>query len=155
MEYREFCPEDYQYLKRLLNELQDFFVEMEDEYRSFSEDDAQEYLDKIINDAKEMNGKIYLALKDGEAVGFIQGVIIDKNDLQYHPCKEGWIGLLFVEKNLRGGSIGKSLMDKMCEYFRSKECDYIKLFCSNQNANAVDFYKKYGFEISNLELKLN
>ena len=82
MEYREFYPEDYSSLKRVLNELQDFFVEMEDEYRSFSEDDAQEYLDKIINDAKEMNGKIYLALKDGEVVGFIQGVIIDKKDLQ-------------------------------------------------------------------------
>ena len=154
MEYREFYPEDYQSLKRLLNELQDFFVEMDDEYRKFDEESAREYLDKIINDAKEMDGKIYLALKDGEVVGFIQGVIIDKNDLQYYPCREGWIGLLFVEKNLRGGSIGKNLMDRLCNYFRFKKCDNIKLFCSNQNVNAIDFYKKYGFEISNLELKL-
>ena len=155
MDYREYRSEDYSSLKRLLNELQDFFVRVDDEYCGFDENAARNYLDKVISDVEKMDGKIFLALKDGEVVGFIQGVIIEKNDLQYHPCREGWIGLLFVKEKFRGNSIGKSLTNKMRDYFRAKRCDCIKLFCSNQNTNAINFYYEYGFTISNLELRLD
>ena len=155
MECREYCSEDYSSLKEMLNELQDFFVGMDDEYRRFDKNDLREYLSKIISDVEKMDGKIFLALKDGRIVGFIQGVIIEKNDLQYRPCREGWIGLLFVEDKSRGSNIGKNLINKMRDYFHAKGCDCVKLFCSNQNTNAINFYQKYGFTISNLELKLD
>ncbi|MBQ3946404.1 MAG: GNAT family N-acetyltransferase [Alphaproteobacteria bacterium] len=155
MECREYCSEDYSSLKEMLNGLQDFFVEMDDEYRRFDKNDLREYLGKIISDIEKMDGKIFLVLKDGRIVGFIQGVIIEKNDLQYRPCREGWIGLLFVEEKSRGGNVGKNLTNKMRDYFRAKGCDCVKLFCSNRNTNAINFYQEYGFTISNLELKLD
>ena len=155
MECREYCSKDYSSLKKMLNGLQDFFVGIDDEYRRFDKNDLREYLDKIISDIEKMDGEIFLALKDDRIIGFIQGVIIEKNDLQYRPCREGWIGLLFVEDKSRGSNVGKSLINKMRDYFRAKECDCVKLFCSNQNTNAINFYQEYGFTISNLELKLD
>lgn len=153
MEYRKFRAEDSPALRQMLSKLQNTFTELDEEYRNFDSTTAQNYLDDITNDTNKMNGEIFLAFKDGEAIGFIQGVIIEKNSTQYHPCREGWIGLLFVEEKYRSQNIGKTLMNKMCNFFHTKNCDYVKLFCSSQNTDAIDFYQKYGFIISNLELK--
>ena len=154
MKYRELHTKDYPALKQMLTKLQDFFLSINDEYRKFSDATAEEYLDKIVDDTKKMNGRIILALKNERAIGFTQGVIIEKNDLQYHPCREGWVGLLYVEDEFRNQDVGRTLMDKMRDYFSANKCDSIKLFCYNQNTTAIDFYQKYGFTVSSLELKL-
>lgn len=155
MRYREYSPDDYLKLKKLLAELQDIFVQIDDEYRELDDADIQRYLDKIIDDAEKMDGKIFLALEKDKVIGFVQGVIIERNDFQHRPSREGWVGLLFVEKHFREHGIGDALMMQICDYFRTKNCDYVKLFCGSKNTNAIKFYQKCGFEISNLELKLN
>lgn len=154
MKYRELHTEDYPALKQMLINLQDFFISINDEYCKFSSATAQNYLDKIVDDTEKMNGRIILALENERAIGFIQGVIIEKKDLQYHPCREGWIGLLYIEDEFRNQDVGRTLMDKMRDYFSANKCDSIKLFCYNQNTTAIDFYQKYGFTVSSLELKL-
>ncbi|MBO4813072.1 GNAT family N-acetyltransferase [Candidatus Saccharibacteria bacterium] len=154
MEYREFRKDDYDDLKRLVAGLQEFFVQMDDEYREFSNVDEGKYLDEIIGDAESKNGKIYVAVDNGNLVGFVQGVIIEKDDLQHVPQRDGWIGLLYVEDRYRNKNVGNELMTRMREFFRSENCDSVKLFCSSANVGALEFYKKVGFEVSNVELKL-
>lgn len=90
-------------------------------------DDAHRYIQKMIDDVKNMNGKIYVAEENNHIVGFIQGVIIEHNkgddeiyDLSHNPSKEGWIGLLYVKTKYRGGGIGQKLLDKMINYFKTK-----------------------------------
>ena len=102
MECREYCSEDYSSLKEMLNGLQDFFVEMDDEYRRFDKKDLREYLGKIISDIEKMDGKIFLALKDGRVVGFIQGVIIKKMICNIARVEKGGLGYYSLRISLAG-----------------------------------------------------
>lgn len=154
MNCAEFNQNYYDELKQLLVKLQKFFTEVDDEYRNLVDFDAEKYLDQIISDVREKDGQIYVAIRDDEPVGFVQGVILDEYDLQRTLRREGWIGLLFVDENFRGLGAGEILLTKICDYFRSRNCDSVKLFCSNANAKALGFYKRNGFSVNNVELKL-
>jgi len=78
-------------------------------------------------DSLEEGDKIYIAEENNQIVGFIQGVIIEHNkgddeiyDLSHNSSKEGWIGLLYVKTSYRRGGIGQKLLDKMINYFKTK-----------------------------------
>ncbi len=105
MECREYCSEDYSSLKEMLNGLQDFFVGMDDEYRRFDKNVLREYLGKIISDIERMDGKIFLALKDGRIVGFIQGVIIEKKICNIARVEKDGLGYYSLRISLAGAML--------------------------------------------------
>ena len=77
---REANENDYERIDEMQFELQEYFSEIDQlreslPYRSIN--DAHRYMQKMINDAKSMNGKIFVAEENGAIVGFIQGVIIE------------------------------------------------------------------------------
>jgi len=126
-------------------------------YRSLS--DAHTYMNQMLQDAKEMNGAVYVAEQNHEIVGFIQGVIIDKKrgddktwDLAHNPRKEGWIGLLMVDESKRSGGVGSALLEKMIDYFREQECDCARLLVLADNVNSAEFYRKRGFVAHDVEM---
>ena len=60
--------------------LQKYFSEIDQTHESQSYkdiDDAHRYMQKMIDDAKNMNGKIFVAEEKDQITGFIQGVIIE------------------------------------------------------------------------------
>jgi ribosomal protein S18 acetylase RimI-like enzyme len=73
-----------------------------------------------------------------------------------------WIGLVtFIIKDhemevtsldsLREGKgIGTTLIDKVLEEARAKECQRLFLITTNDNLNALGFYQRRGFELSKL-----
>ena len=145
-------------------ELQKYFSEIDQTHESLSyrkNDDAHCYMQKMIDDAINMNGKIFIAEEKNQVVGFIQGVIIEHKkgddeiyDLSHAPSKEGWIGLLFVRPEYRGNGIGQKLLDKIKEYFKSENCTSIKLLVLSDNEHAISVYKKNGFLRHDLEMVL-
>lgn len=52
---------------------------------------------------------------------------------------------LIVSQKARGKGIGKVLMNKMEEYFKSLGCEYILLDVFAYNSNAIKFYEKEGY----------
>lgn len=114
-------------------ELQKYFSEIDKTHESLpykNINDAHRYIQKMIDDVENMNGKIYVAEENNQIVGFIQGVIIEHNkgddeiyDLSHNPSKEGWIGLLYV----------KTISD---------------------NEHAISVYKKNNFMCHDLEMVL-
>ena len=159
---REMIPEDRNEINEMQFELQRFFSEIDQTRESLlyqSINDAHHYMQKMIDDIKSMNGKIFVAEKNNIVVGFIQGVIIEHKkgedkiyDLSHNPSKEGWIGLLYVKPDYRGNGIGQELLGKMKDYFIVQGCTSIKLLVLSDNANAIGFYKKIGFMAHNLEM---
>lgn len=112
---REFCDTDRTSLDEMQFELQKYFSEIDTTRESLSYKDfgsAHRYMQKMIDDAAQMNGRIYVAEENGLVVGFIRGMIIEHKpgddefyDLSHNPSKEGWIGLLFVKPEYRGTGI--------------------------------------------------
>ena len=97
---------------------------------------------------KNYDGKCYLAIENNKAVGLIMGTIRKYGEYDYldYKCpKEGEIIELIVSQKIRGKGIGKALMDKMEEYFKSVDCKYILVDVFTYNEKAIKFYDKSGY----------
>ena len=161
---REMDIKDREDIDRMQFELQKYFSEIDRTHESLpykDMDDAHRYMQKMLDDVKNMNGKVFVSEEDGQVVGFIQGVIIEHRkgddeiyDLSHKPSKDGWIGLLFVKPEFRGSDVGRELLDKMKEYFKSEECISIRLLVLSDNIHAVNVYEKSGFLRHDLEMVL-
>lgn len=161
---REMETTDLNDLIEMQFELQKYFSEIDKTrdslpYKSIK--DARRYMQKMIDDANTMDGKIFVAEEKDQIIGFIQGVIIEHKkgadtfyDLTHNPSKEGWIGLLFVKPEYRGGGTGQQLLDEMKKYFISKNCTSIRLLVLSDNKHAVAVYEKNGFIRHDLEMIL-
>lgn len=164
-EIRDYIPEkDTAETLELLKEFQTHLavVDNEDEIRSFvSDTDARRYLDKMVNDVNEMNGKVFVLELDGQLIGFIQGIIDprnDQDDIMYQTTHnaqiEGWIGLVYVRAEYRGRRFGIKLIEAIKEHFVANGCTTLRLLVAHDNANTVDFYHKYGFIDRDIEMAL-
>ena len=161
---REMDVKDREDTDRMQFELQKYFSEIDRTHESLpytDMDDAHRYMQKMLDDVENMNGKVFVAEENNQVIGFIQGVIIKHKkgddeiyDLSHNPSKDGWIGLLFVEPEYRGSGVGRELLDKMKNYFKSRGCTSVRLLVLSDNTHAVSVYKKNGFLCHDLEMVL-
>ncbi len=145
-----------EYEDKYLEDIKDLLVELEKYIISIDEDNLDrlhpEYRDKMavldLEEVKKNNGKCYLAVENEKAIGLIMGYVrtYDEYDYLDYKCpKSGEISELIISKEARGKGIGKQLMKKMENYFKSIDCEYVFLDVFAYNKNAVEFYKKEGY----------
>ena len=153
-----------EYEDKYLEDVKDLLVELEEYIISIDKDELDqlhpEYRDKMaILDLEEINnndGICYLAINNKKVVGLIMGCIVkyDQYDYLDYKCpKMGEVTELVVSKNIRSKGIGKLLIKKMEEYFKSKNCEYIKIDVFSYNENAIKFYEKDGYH-NRMEIKI-
>ena len=145
-----------EYDNKYLEEVKDLLVELEEYILSIDEDNLDnlhpEYREKMavldLKEIKNNNGKCYLAIEEEKVIGLIMGYVIiyDKYDYLDYKCpKSGEVSELIVSKRARNSGIGKNLMNKMEQYFKSINCEYIFIDVFGYNKNAIEFYKKQGY----------
>ena len=75
----------------------------------------------------------------------------DEYDYLDYKCPRcGEITELVVSKEVRGKGIGKLLMTKMEEYFKSIDCEYISIDVFAYNTKGINFYEKEGYNTRGL-----
>ena len=145
-----------EYEEKYLEYVKDLLVELEEYILSIDEDNLDQlhpdYRDKMalldLQEVNENNGKCYLAIENGKAIGLIMGIIkkFDDNDYLDYKCpKEGEITELIVNNKIRSNGIGQELMNKMEEYFKSVGCEYILVDVFAYNKKGISFYDKQGY----------
>lgn len=145
-----------EYNEKYLEDVRDLLVELEEYILSIDKDNLdqihQEYREKMalvdLKDVFDNNGKCYLAIENDKAIGLIMGSIppYDKYDYLDYKCpKRGVITELVVSSKIRNKGIGKALMTKMEDYFKSIGCEYILVDVFAYNENAINFYSKVGY----------
>lgn len=145
-----------EYDDKYLEDVRDLLVELEEYILTIDKDKLDqihpEYRDKMalldLEEVKNNNGKCFLAILNDKAVGLIMGTIpkYDEYDYLDYKCpKRGEIIELVVTKNIRSKGIGKLLMKKMEDYFKSVGCEYILVDVFAYNDNAINFYNKNGY----------
>ncbi len=145
-----------EYEEKYLENVKDLLVELEEYIISIDKDELdcihENYRDmmaiKDLEEVKNNNGKCYLAIIDNEVVGLIMGCIFPYDEYDYldYKCpKRGEITELIVSKKVRSNGIGKILISKMEDYFKSKDCEYILVDVFAYNENAIKFYDKNGY----------
>ncbi len=145
-----------EYNNKYLEDVKDLLVELEEYILSIDEDNLDnlhpEYREKMaildLEEIKNNNGKCYLAIEEEKVIGLIMGYVITYDEYDYldYKCpKSGEVSELIVSKRARNSGIGKSLMNKMEQYFKSINCEYIFIDVFGYNKNAIEFYKKQGY----------
>lgn len=145
-----------EYEEKYLEDVRDLLTELEEYIVSIDKDNLDqvhpEYREKMaiidLEEVSQNNGKCYLAVEDGKAIGLIMGCIFpyDKYDYLDYKCpKRGEITELIVSNKIRSKGIGQALMDKMEEYFKSVGCEYVIVDVFAYNENAINFYNKKGY----------
>lgn len=150
-----------EYEDKYLEDVKDLLVELEEYILTIDKDNLDrlhpEYRDKMaILDLEEVSnneGKCYLAIENEKIVGLIMGYVrpYDEYDYLDYKCpRSGEISELIVSNKVRSKGIGKLLMNKMEEYFKSIECEYIFIDVFAYNTNAIKFYERQGYHTRGL-----
>lgn len=145
-----------EYEDKYLEDVKDLLVELEEYIISIDQDNLDtinpDYREKKtlldLNEVKENTGKCFLAIDNNSVVGLIMGIIrkYDESDYLDYKCpKQGEITELIVSKKIRNKGVGKVLIDKIEEYFKSVNCEYIIVDIFAYNDNALKFYHKKGY----------
>lgn len=153
-----------EYSEKYLENVRDLLVELEEYIVSIDKDNLDivhpEYREKMaIQDLEEVNcydGKCYLAIEDNQVLGLIMGCIPPYEEYDYldYKCpKKGEITELIVTSKIRSKGVGKMLVDKMEEYFKSKNCEYIVVDVFSYNEIGKNFYTKNNYH-SRLETRI-
>lgn len=153
-----------EYNDKYLDDVKDLLVELEKYILSIDKDSLDqlhpEYREKkIITDLEEVrlhNGKCYLYIENNKAIGLIMGTIppYDEYDYLDYKCpKRGKITELIVTNKIRSKGIGQQLIDKMEEYFKAQNCEYVIVDVFAYNENGIKFYNKKEYH-SRMELMI-
>lgn len=153
LEYNDIYMND---IKDLLCELQEHIVIL-DEYKIqiMADNYREDYFNDMMEKIKNNNGMIYVAIEDDIVLGFIAGIIevVEGVDaLTVGEFKLGRIIELCVTNKLRSKGIGSELVNKVEDYLKNKECDYIYVDVFGPNTKAIDFYNKNGYNLRNIEV---
>ncbi len=145
-----------EYEEKYLEDVRDLLTELEEYLVSIDKDNLDqvhpEYHEKMaLIDLDEVNsnsGKCYLAIQDEKAIGLIMGTIPSYGEFDYldYKCpKRGIITELIVTSKVRSSGVGKNLIEKIEEYFKSCGCEYVLVDVFAYNENTINFYEKKGY----------
>jgi len=142
---------DLSYIQELNNEL--FNLELENYDPTLVKDwaisnDGKIYFEDLIN-----NHFVIVALLDNEIVGYLAGTINDKGS--YENIQYGEINNMFIKDNCRGYGVGRKLVNEFKTYCKNNNINDLIVTASAKNNNAINFYKKNGFENFNITLTMN
>ena len=145
-----------EYEEKYLDDVKDLLVDLEEYILTIDKDELDQihpdYRDKMavldLNEVYENNGKCFVAIDGDKVLGVIMGMVgtYEQYDYLDYKCpKYGEITELIISKNARGSGIGQELMQKMEEYFKSINCEYVFIDVFAYNDLAINFYKKQGY----------
>ena len=141
-------------IKDLLVELQNYLIDIDNWHTQILLPEYREKMFKIdMKKVKEQNGKIYLSLENNIVIGFIMGIVEEKDEIDKltNDCaKTGSIIELIVKNNMRGNGIGKCLLEKIEGYFKSINCKRINIEVFGPNKKGLNFYEKNDYIIRNM-----
>lgn len=93
---------------------------------------------KVI-DGTKLNG--FIAKKENEEIiGLITYLIWENNECE----------IVSLNSNISKKGIGTKLIEKVKQVAKENGCKVVKLVTTNDNVNAIYFYQKRGFSISNI-----
>lgn len=156
MSIREYKTSDKKWLIELIEELHDYLIPLDPERRMRRQlEYGKNEIDSLVRDVAQKDGIIYVAEIDGRVVGFVAGTISSSKPddlLGYLPAKRGRVQELFVDEKYRGRKVGKLLMDKIEDYFKQQDCDFIRAEVFEPNNHAYSFYTKLGYKDRDIDM---
>jgi diamine N-acetyltransferase len=101
-------------------------------------------LDKLAAELNDKNSEFYFATLGSNVIGYLK-LNFGKSQTELQDNKALEIERIYVTKEFHGKRIGQILYDKAIEVARQRNAEYVWLGVWEENARAINFYKKNGF----------
>ena len=141
-------------IKDLLVELQNYLIDIDDWHTQVMVPEYRENIFRMdMKQVEKQDGKIYLSIENNIVIGLIIGIVERKDEIDRltNDCaKTGSVIELIVKNNIRGNGIGKNLLVKMEEYFKSVDCKRINIEVFGPNTKGLNFYEKNDYIIRDI-----
>ena len=109
--------------------------------------DGKEYFSDLIE-----NQFVLIACAEDKIVGYLAGSINVEESYNIKSLAE--LDNMFIKEEYRKYGIGTKLFQEFKNYCRQLDIDEIKVTASAKNINAINFYKKNGFEDFDVTFKM-
>ena len=103
------------------------------------EKEGTDYFTEMLN-----NEVVYIALIENKIVGYLAGSVNIQNSYVTKSLAE--VDNMFISEDYRKYGIGSKLMNEFKKYCIQNNIEELKVTASAKNSNAINFYKKNGFE---------
>lgn len=103
--------------------------------------------DKIREELSDQNIVYYLVQEDAEPVGYLKLVLSGKI-AGYAPSEALEIERIYLLHKMKGRGLGKRMMDLAIDIARSMNKKILFLKAMDSSQDAIRFYQKMGYEIS-------
>lgn len=107
--------------------------------------DGKNYFKELIE-----NNFVVVAIINNEIVGYLAGSINEKGS--YEEIQYGEVNNMFIKSECRGYGLGKMLINEFKKYCSSNSINNLVVTASAKNVNAIEFYKRNGFDDFNITL---
>lgn len=113
----------------------------------YSEDAAKEKIVKLLDSSKD---RIYVALIDGNVIGYVHA---NDYDVIYAPHMKNIMGIA-VSSNFRKMGIGKALLDSVEHWARDTGASGVRLVSGATRTGAHEFYHHCGYSGDKKQINL-
>ena len=110
------------------------------------EKEGTDYFTEMLN-----NEVVYIALIENKIVGYLAGSVNIQNSYVTKSLAE--VDNMFILEDYRKYGIGSKLMNEFKKYCIQNNIEELKVTASAKNSNAINFYKKNGFNEFEITLK--
>ena len=147
----------YKAQKKDVIDLCDMWFELQNHHRNLAVY-AREIDDWRVKKEKELllvlesnNNQIFIARESYTAIGYIRGCVKEMSPI-YEKPRVALIEEVFVKEEYRKMKFGKSLVEHIKLWFRSKDVGEVSIHVSFDNFNAINFWGKAGFSTTSLRM---
>jgi ribosomal protein S18 acetylase RimI-like enzyme len=144
MEIREAKREDVKDIESLSGKLLDFHLQLDEYYRLRPnlENGSHKYFEDLVTSEDSV---VFVAEDNGAIIGYLAGKIEERSPV-FEVDKRGWIDSAYLLEEYRGQEIGKKLTQRMLEWFKEREIEYVEISVDSRNKLGVKVWSSLGFE---------
>ncbi|MFA6270720.1 MAG: GNAT family N-acetyltransferase [Candidatus Paceibacterota bacterium] len=140
----EFISSDRAGVEQCISELQEHERKI-DSNKKTGEEVAESYLQYLLGECRENNGRIFVAKMDSEVVGFSCVWVEDEDDPTSKPRKIGYFSDLYVMPQFRRHGIGSGLIHARKDYLKSLGVSLARVCTLANNPEIQEALKSQGF----------
>lgn len=109
-----------------------------------SENGDKLYARRILDRLDDTHTRILVAECDDQIIGFTLGVVVDLVPEMFQQEIGGFLADIFVEDAYRRQGVGRSLVDTLMTWFKSRGVTYMELYVATQNDSGRVFWQELG-----------